>query len=80
MQLFVDHQKLLPALYNVAVGKLAPHITTEVECEFLFGQAVHLYDPPCSRTKIKIVKRLIIEKHRMHGIYFCPDKVRNLYW
>ena len=79
VQLFVDHQKLLPALYNIAVGKLALHITTGVDCEFPFSQAVHLYDPPCSRTKIKIFKRLLVAKHRMHIIYFCPDEVRNMY-
>ena len=79
MQFFVDQNKILPSLYNFAVVHLAPHITTEDGLNAIFSQAGHLSNPTCSRTKIKTFEWLIISKHRMHNIYCCPDKERELY-
>ena len=79
MQLFVDHKKILPALYNVAVDQLVPHITTEVECEYLFSQEGHLYYPIHFSTKTKTFELLLIAEHRMHRIYCCPNKVNTIY-
>ena len=79
VQFFVDHQKPFPEFYNVAVDKLAHHITTEVDCESLFRQAGHLSNPTCSSTKIKTFELLIIANHHTHQIYYFPDNVKKLY-
>ena len=63
----------------IVVGQLAPHITTEVDCESLFSQAGHLSDPTCASTKTRTFERLVIAKHRMQRIHCCPQKVKALY-
>jgi hypothetical protein len=76
---FVHHKEDFPSLYKVVVGQLAPHISTEVDCESLFSQAGHLSDPTRANTKIKTFERLVVAKHRMQRIYCCPKKVQKLY-
>ena len=41
----LDHQKSSPAMGVTAVGKLGPHLTTEVDCKSLFSQARHQFYP-----------------------------------
>ena len=38
VQYIVDHSKEFPALSYGGVGELCPHLTTEGDCEYLFGQ------------------------------------------
>ena len=51
-----DIWKYFKYLYNVAVGKLAPHITTEVDCESLFSQNGHISQTNNSRTTAETLK------------------------
>ena len=41
---FVAHKRELPALNSIVIGQLAPHISTEVDCESLFREAGYLAD------------------------------------
>jgi len=47
---FQDHNRTFPGLSKVFIGTLAPHITTEVDCESLFSQAGHAAHPNHNRT------------------------------
>ena len=79
VQFLEDHEKYFPGLFQVGVGQLSPHITTEVDCECLFSQAGHLSDPTRASTKIRTFERLVIAKHRLQRIYCCPKKVLDLF-
>ena len=59
------------------VGKLAPHITNEVDCESLFSQAGHAAQPNCNRTVAETFELLVMAKNRMARIYCCPEKVKR---
>ncbi|KAL7531131.1 hypothetical protein ACHAXR_003875, partial [Thalassiosira sp. AJA248-18] len=50
---------------NVIIGQLAPHITTEVDCESLFSQAGHLSQPNRNRTTAETFERMVMAKHRL---------------
>ena len=41
VKFFQDHSTIFKGLSKVFIGTLAPHITTEVDCESLFSQAGH---------------------------------------
>ena len=43
--LFTDFRRSYPTLFAVTVRQLAPHVTSEVDCEYLFRQAGFLSDP-----------------------------------
>ena len=62
------HKSMFRGLANVFVGKLAPHITTEVDCESLYSQAGHAAQPNHNRTVAEIFERLVIANHRMARI------------
>ena len=75
---YMEHHKSMNrGLANVFVGKLAPHITTEVDCESLFSQAGHAAQPNRNRTVAETFERLVMAKHRMARIYCCPEKVKR---
>ena len=63
VEFITDHCKDLKYLYNVAVGKLAPPITTEVDCEYLFTMAFHISHQKHSRTTVETFEILVIAKH-----------------
>ena len=48
---------------KVFIGTLAPHITTEVDCESFFNA--------------EMFERLVMGKHWISRIYCCPVKVLN---
>ena len=66
------HKSMFRGLANLFVGKLAPHINTEVDCESLFGQAGNAAQPNCNRTVAETFEQLVMDKHRMARIYCCP--------
>ena len=71
------HKSMFRGLANVFVGQLAPHITTEVNCESLFIQAVHAAQPNHNRTVAETFEWLVMSKHCMALIYCCPEKVKR---
>ena len=73
---FQDHCKQLPGLNN-AMGKVAPHSTSEANCESLFSESGHLAKPHMNRTANETFERLVIAKHRMSRIYCSPAKVKE---
>ena len=56
---------------------MAPHFTTEVDCESLFSQAVHAAQHNHNRTVAETFERLVMAKHRMARIYCCPEKLKR---
>ena len=74
--LCLDHCKQLPGLNN-AMGKLAPHYTSEANCESLFSESGHLAKPHMNRVSNETFERLVIAKHRMSRIYCSPAKVKE---
>ena len=64
-----DFKEDFTILYHVGVGKFCPHITTEVDCEFLFSQSGFLSKPTRSKTGICMYKRLEVENHRLGHIH-----------
>ena len=74
---FIDHKTTFPFLSKVIIGQLAPHITTEVDCESLFSQAGHLSHPNRNRTVAKTFERLVTAKHRLSRIYCDKEKVKQ---
>ena len=76
---FEDHTRYFPLLSKVVIGKFAPHISTEVDCESLFSEAGHLSNPLRSRTTIRTFERLVIAKHRLQRIYCCEKQVHEEY-
>ena len=71
------HNSMFRGLENVFVRQLAPHITTEVDCESLFSQAGHSAQPNRNRTVAETLERLVMDKHHMARIYCCPEKVKR---
>ena len=51
VKFFQDHSTIFKGLSKVFIGTLAPHITTEVDCESLFNQAGHAAHPNRNRTE-----------------------------
>lgn len=74
-----DHKTKFPAVYNVGIGQIAPHITTEVDCESLFSQAGFLADPRRSRIGGRHYERVVMTKHRLGQIYCHVPDVQELY-
>ena len=65
---FWDHKDTFPGLSKVFIGTLAPHITTEVDCESLFSQAEHAsHHPNCNRTVAETF--VVMGKHRLSRIF-----------
>ena len=63
------------------IGTLAPHITTEVDCESLFLTRLRLDMLPIQtvtgqRTVAETFERLEMTKHCLSSIYCCPVKVK----
>ena len=77
VQYFQDHAEAFPSLSKIFIRTLAPHITTEVDCESLFSQAGHAAHPNRNRTVAETFERLVMAKHRISRIYCCPVKVLN---
>lgn len=69
VQYIQDHMEVFPSLSKVFIGTLAPHITTEVDCESLFSQAGHAAHPNRNRTVAETFERLVMGKHRIARIY-----------
>ncbi|KAL7529489.1 hypothetical protein ACHAXR_002994, partial [Thalassiosira sp. AJA248-18] len=63
----------------VGIGQIAPHISTEVDCESLFSQAGYAADSRRSLTKIRFYERLVITKHRLSRIHCHLPDVKELY-
>jgi len=63
-------------LSKVFIGTLAPHITTEVDCESLFSQAGHAAHPNRNRTVAETFERLAMGKHRLSRICCSPEKAK----
>jgi hypothetical protein len=59
-----DHKENFFGMSKAFIGTLAPHITTEVDCESLFSQAGHAAHP--NRNK-----------HRLSRIYCSQNKVKK---
>lgn len=74
-----DFKNDYPTLYAVGVGQLAPHVTSEVDCESLFSQVGFLSDPRRAKAAIRMYERLVIGKHRLHRIYCSIPKEIELY-
>ena len=74
---FIDHKLVFPNLSKVVLGQLAPHITTEVDCESLFSQAGHLSNPNWNRTVAETFERLVMLKHRLSRIYCEKESVKR---
>ena len=73
----IDFEDRFPALTHVGIGQLAPHITTEVDCESLFSQSGFLSHPRRAQTNTRTYERLVIGKHRLQRIYcHVPDVIR----
>ena len=73
---FLDHKLNFPALFNIVISQLAPHITTGVDCEPLFSQAGHISKSNWNRTMSNTFERLAILNHCMSRIYYCPEKIK----
>ena len=71
------HRKDSKYVYNVDVGKLAPNITTKVECEYLISEAFHISHTNCIRTTADNFEILVMAKHLIDRVYCCQYKVRN---
>ena len=56
------------------VGRLAAHITTEVDCESFFIQAVHAAQPNRNRTVAETFERLVMAKHALHVSIDSPRR------
>ncbi|KAL7529589.1 hypothetical protein ACHAXR_005811, partial [Thalassiosira sp. AJA248-18] len=65
------------AVGNVIIGQLAPHSTTEVDCESLFSQAGHASQPNRNRTTAETFERQVMAKHRLSRIYCSPKLVKK---
>ena len=71
-----DRREDFKYLYNVAVGKFAPHITCEVDCKYLFSHPDHISHPNRSRTMVENFVRLVMEKHQIDSVYCFQWKVK----
>ena len=69
VRFFTLHERELPALNSVVLGQIAPHISTEVDCESLFSEAGFLADSRRSRMGVRYYERMVILKHRLQRIY-----------
>ena len=74
---FNDHKTNFPHLSKVVIGQLAPHITTEVDCESLFSQAGHLSHPNRNRTVAETFEHMTMAKHCLNRIYCDREKVKQ---
>jgi hypothetical protein len=61
VQYFHDHGEAYPSLSKIFIGTLAPHITTEVDCESLFSQAGHAAHQNYIRTVAETFERQVIQ-------------------
>ena len=66
---FVAHKRELSAMNSIIIGQLAPHISTEVDCESLFSEAGFLADKRRSRIGVSYYEHLVTLKHRLQRIY-----------
>eukprot|EP00804_Cyclotella_cryptica_P019955 CCRYP_007840-RA/>CCRYP_007840-RA protein AED:0.04 eAED:0.11 QI:0/0/0/0.66/1/1/3/0/292 len=65
------------SLGQAVTGTLAPHITTEVDCESLFSQAGHAAHPNHNRTVAETLEPLVMGKHRLLRIYCSQNKIKK---
>ena len=65
IEFLTDHREDFKYIYNVSVGKFESRVTTQIDCESLFSQAVHLAHPNCNRTTVKIFEMLVMSKHQI---------------
>jgi hypothetical protein len=78
-RMLTDCKHIYPAGEAVFNGKLAHHVTAEVDCESLFSQAGYVAEPRRSLTGIRTYERLVIAKHRLHRIHIRKEDVKKLY-
>ena len=77
MRYLTDFAERFPSLNHIGIGQLAPHVTTEVDCESLFSQSGFLYHPRRAKTEIRTYEGLVVGKHRFQRIYcHIPDVIR----
>ena len=74
-----DHKTEFPAIHEIGIGQICPHISTEVDCESLFSQAGFVADPRRSKMKVRLYERLVSTKHRLGRIYCHVPDVKELY-
>jgi hypothetical protein len=79
VQYLEDHRAIFPGIYEVGIGQLCPHITTEVDCESLFSEAGFVAEPRRASTNNRLYERLVITKHRLGRIYCDIELVKELY-
>ena len=66
----IDNESVLVLLL------MAPHVTTEVDCESLFSQAGHAAHPNRNRTVAETFERLAMGAHRLSCICCSPEKAK----
>ena len=70
---------MYPAGEAIFNGKLAHHVTTEVDCESLFSQAGYVAEPRRSQTDVRTYERLVVGKHRMHRMHIRNEDIKKFY-
>ena len=78
-RMFTDCKQFYPAGEAIFNGKLAYHVTTEVDCESLFSQAGYVAEPRRSQTDVRTYERLVVGKHRMHRMHIRNEDIKKLY-
>eukprot|EP00956_Cyclotella_meneghiniana_P017543 scaffold28760_cov36-Cyclotella_meneghiniana.AAC.2 len=74
-----DFADRYPSLNHIGIGQLAPHVTTEVDCESLFIVSGFLSHPRRALMGIRTYERLVMGKHRLQRIYCHVPDVIKLY-
>lgn len=67
------------AISKVVTRQLARCVTSEVDFESLFSQAVYLSHPERNCTKTRTFERLVIMKLKIQRFYYCLNKVLKEY-
>ena len=78
-QMFTNCKKLYLAGEAIFNGKLAHHVTREVDCGSLFSQDGYVAEPRPSQTNVCTYERLVVGKHCIHRMHICPEDIKKLY-
>ena len=78
-RMFTGCKNFYPAGEAIFNGKLAHHVTTEVDCESLFSQAGYVAEPRRSQTDVRTYERLVVVKHRMYCMHILNGDIKKLY-
>ena len=72
-----DHKLAFPSIHCVGLGQIAPHASTEADCESLFIQSGFLADTRRSRADTRLCERLVMLKHRLARVHCHVPNVRD---